>query len=572
MARTRPPAAEPAAVTITYDLFGLPTAQHKAGLAGLLLQIQHMDEKSPKPAAIPKIIAVTRTSATVEFTPVSVQCLFDDLYAAERVVVQVKSKKWANAKEVKPPEEVEEEIEEKGPDGKATMKKVKVKYFFYEQIQPTGNVLRQYITNATEQWLKLWRDMLWSIPRGNPQSRLPFEERADKKPCGEGVSAWADLLKAEKARVDNGFHTDQVAGSLWLGAQAVNAEGVAFEGRVEQTLLLHFWPLAAQVYAPQLVQPDGTNEFVGYVLTIPEVADLKGFLADYRRMLGELGVNVRGYRPAEAVIDLPVEGALSFLEHLARLTSEQGTDIDFNPLAFSLGSVEFLHLAKFGKNIKTLAAGRVAPRPGLLSRYLRIVGKAGEKPPYGNPLFRRGLMLALLDDLPWFKPFGKLFAEWDVSFFVPTEHPPSLSWFWADARMKLQEVIQAMPTDPLPNTPPPDPDDLLMMLIHRLTRTYLVEKAKQKSGIDPEKFKDGDKINWEKLPKDYYDARRAAGESLFLEFRSRRDQAFIDHFAQTFFATKQYVSETQYTEIGHALLRRPEDVKTLTLMALSANS
>lgn len=119
---------------------------------------------------------------------------------------------------------------------------------------------------------------------------------------------------------------------------------------------------------------------------------------------------------------------------------------------------------------------------------------------------------------------------------------------------------------------PVDPDDLLMMLIHRLARTYLTERATQKSGIDPEKFKEGDKINWDKLPENYFKARRDVGQSLFLEFRSRRDQSFIDHFAQTFFATKQFVSEHQYSEIGRALLRRPEDVKTLTLMALSANS
>lgn len=567
MAKKTAPA--PPAVTVRYDLFDLPTAQHKAGLAGLLMQIRHMEQKTPRPVAIPQVKELTRASATIEFTAASVQCLFDDVYVATREVVRVKSK-WPTATEAKPPEEVEEEVEEKAKDGTVRKKTVKVKYFFYEQVQPSGAALRQFVTNAPELWLKLWRDMLWNIPRGNPQSRKPFEERADGKPCGEGVSAWADLVKAHRALAENEFHADEVAGSLWLGAQAVNAEGVPFEGRVEQTLLLHFWPLTAQVYAPQILQPDGENEFVGYVLAIPEVSDLKDFARLYPLLLGGLGADARGYRPAEAVIDLPAEGALSFLEHLARLSGEK---TEGKELALSLGSVEYLHLAKFGNNIKTLAAGRVAPKPGLLDRYLRIVGRVGEKPPYSNPLFRRGLMLALLNDQPWFQPFGKLFAEWDVTFFVPTDAPPkSLPWFWVDARKKLQEVIQAMPTDPKPGDDPADADDLLMMLIHRLTRTYLSERAKQKSGINPEKYKDGDKIAWDKLPKDFYDARRAAGESLFLEFRSRREQAFVEHFAQTFFATKQYVSEDHYSEIGRALLRRTDDVKTLTLMALSANS
>ena len=42
---TKPKAANPAQVTITYDLFDLPTAQHKAGLAGLLLQIESMQSR-----------------------------------------------------------------------------------------------------------------------------------------------------------------------------------------------------------------------------------------------------------------------------------------------------------------------------------------------------------------------------------------------------------------------------------------------------------------------------------------------------------------------------------------------
>jgi CRISPR-associated protein Cmx8 len=267
---------------------------------------------------------------------------------------------------------------------------------------------------------------------------------------------------------------------------------------------------------------------------------------------------------------MPAEGALSFLEHLAALSADKATQ---GQIKYSLSSVEFLHLAKIGNNIKTLANGRIVPRPGLLEDYLRIVGRPGEKAQYGNPLFRRALMQALLDNQSWFQPFGKVFSEWPAEFFVSSEKSPQkLPWFWIDARKKLLEVIQAMPTDLQPGDTPPNADDMLMMLIHRLTQTYLTERAKQKSGIDPENFKDGEIISWDKLPKEYNDARRASGESLFLEFRSRRNQAFIDHFAQTFFATKQYLSEDHYTAIGRALLHQTDAVKTLTLMALSATS
>ena len=44
MAKTRTKAEPITSVTIPYDLFDLPTAQHKAGLAGLILQIRSMED------------------------------------------------------------------------------------------------------------------------------------------------------------------------------------------------------------------------------------------------------------------------------------------------------------------------------------------------------------------------------------------------------------------------------------------------------------------------------------------------------------------------------------------------
>jgi len=204
--------------------------------------------------------------------------------------------------------------------------------------------------------------------------------------------------------------------------------------------------------------------------------------------------------------------------------------------------------------------------------YHRIRGKAHEKPPYGNPLFRRGLMMALLSDVPWFQPFSKLFQEWPAEFFIHSEKSPSkLSWFWSDARKKLQLEMMNMSDDVDPESPPPD-DKVLATLIHRIVRTHLAKRAAAKSGVDPAKFKKGDSIDWDAVPPQFSEARRQAGESLFLELRSRRDQAFIDHFTQTLFAAKQFLSESHYSTVGLALLSRTEDVKTLTLMALSANS
>jgi CRISPR-associated protein Cmx8 len=228
-----------------------------------------------------------------------------------------------------------------------------------------------------------------------------------------------------------------------------------------------------------------------------------------------------------------------------------------------------MHLLKVGNNIKSVAAGRLAPQRHLLDRYLDVVGRPGEKPPFANPLFRRALMLGVLNDLRWFEPFGEMFAEWPHKFFVPSADVPKVSWFWADARKKYLEVMQNMADEPVESQ---DPSDRLAVLVYRLVRTYLAVKAQNKSGINPEQFKSGDKIDWDRVPQRYKDDRRQIAESLFLEYRSRHDRAFVDYFVARLGAVKQFINEDDYLAVTHALMNSSDDVKTLTLLALSANS
>ncbi len=87
--------AEPKCVTLAFDLFDLPTAQHKAGLAGLLLQIRSMKDRRIAPEMIPNVEELTRTTARITFTRDSVQGLFDDLYDA-KIVEKSSPTKWPN--------------------------------------------------------------------------------------------------------------------------------------------------------------------------------------------------------------------------------------------------------------------------------------------------------------------------------------------------------------------------------------------------------------------------------------------------------------------------------------------
>lgn len=598
MAKRTAKTADPQTVTITYDLFDLPTAQHKAGLAGLLLQIDSMHNRGKAVPAYHWDTEAPTTRVHVEFTKETTASLFDDLYDAAWVEGPPREKPFYRGKG-----DARKEVPaiRRVPITKTDKKgnKKVIEGYVYLELTPALATLTHFLP-AQGEWVKLWRDLIWNVIRDS-KKKAPFIQRAaakaqpdeaalrnedaadiaesqeDEKSKGDG-SSWSDLVKHYLSLHKNTFALGNLSGALLLGAHTKNAEIIPFSGRLDQNLLLHFWPLAAMVYVPRFVDRDG-NSHIGrrdkddkaqhFCVVIPDVANLERFATDYKQLLAGLDQEVALYRPKEALIDIPAEGGISFIEHLARLAPQIAAGAETR---YSISGVDYLHVSKEGNNAKFLSTGRIEAHAYLAEDYRGIAGGPGQRPPYANPLFRRGLILALLNGEPWYKPFGDLFAEWPHHFFVSTDDSPKLSWFWVDARKKLQERIQAMPTDPRSVDSALDADDVLMALIHRLTRTYLTERAKQKSGIDPDRFREGEKINWEKLPKDYHDARRAAGESLFLEFRSRREQAFIDHFAQTFFATKQYVSEDQYTEIGRELLHQPEKVKTLTLMALSANS
>ncbi len=559
-------------VTVTYDLFDLPTAQHKAGLAGLLLQIENMTEsmtsRNMTVDQIPNVIEVSATTATIRFTQESIQGLFDDLYAAEIVEASVKTK-WAGATLKR-----EEEIEETDPETKKTKRS---KRFVYDVVEPTGHFLKHNLPGEEKLWLKLWRNMVWEIPRSKPTTRLPFQCRSEQKPCSEGPPAWKDLMAYDKCRKTNSFRTDAISSALLLGAQAANAEAVPFEGRVEQTLLLHFWPLTVLIYVPQQIDNDGEQKFVGYSLAIPEVANLEEFCDDYPRLLKELSTEKQGYRPAASVIDIPAQSALEFLSHLgglARHAAGRGR------LRHSVNSIEFLHLVKAGNNVKSMASGQIAPNPTLLDKYRAIASPSERK--YRNPLFRAALLQSLLDDVDWYVSMSDMLCQRPWQFFLRGDKTPrSMPWFSTDAanRFQLSQTefegtvkVHAMTQDTSKPEAKPTPLDLL---VHRLISNFVNRKTEEKSHL---KWSDFQKTKNEKgdermdIPKDYRDAREKIVSGIFLGMRSRREQDFVDFFTANICSVGQFLREEDFHIVAQALLNDPDTVKTLAMLSLSANS
>src|SRR5262249_8144461 len=113
------------------------------------------------------------------------------------------------------------------------------------------------------------------------------------------------------------------------------------------------------------------------------------------------------------------------------------------------------------------------------------------------------------------------------------------------------------------------------LVIHRLVRNYLFRKTEEKTGLEWDKIKEKKtpegKVD---VPREWNEAKEKLASGIFLEMRSRRGQAFVDHFTATFCSVKQFLPETDSHIVPQALLQEKgrENVKTLPLLALSANS
>ncbi|HKZ03380.1 MAG TPA: type I-MYXAN CRISPR-associated protein Cmx8, partial [Pyrinomonadaceae bacterium] len=364
-------------IPLSYSLFDLPTAQHKAGLAGLLLLIESMRQRGLGP--LPVVNDFTPTSVELIITQRSLQAVFDDLYDAE--VREARSKtKWKG----KVPKR-EETIDITDPK---TGKVKKSKLFVYDAVVPKASFLEYQYPGDETGWLKLWRDMLWNTLRGIPTTRGVYEERADRRPSGEAESAWKELVKFYQKSKAGELHVSDVQSSLFIGAQASNAERVPFRGRVDLGFLLHFWPLTIQVFVPEMIDREGSRELSGraYIVAIPEVSELKEFCDVFPRSLAALDPQMRGYRPKASVVDLPAEGGLEFLRHLTIIAQQKARG---GQLQYSVSGIELFNLEKQGNSIKMLAADKIVPRTGLLGRY------EGVRTFCRNPFFKAQLLLNL---------------------------------------------------------------------------------------------------------------------------------------------------------------------------------
>jgi CRISPR-associated protein Cmx8 len=377
----------------------LPSAQHRAGLAGLAVVHDVLERQRAR--NLPQLTFGKDGSVELKLTREGLQTLFNHLFEASLEKVEsekIRTKSKGEGKSEDPPERSEvPEIE----DPKTQKKKDKTIYI-YDQVVPGAPFLAAL--GVPQPWIKLWRDAIWGVIRGNPKTRGSYEERSKDQPVSEAESVWALLTGAIAKR----GRTAKLSGSLYIGAQAKHGDEVPYIDNPANLLLLNFWPVVMGVYVPEAIDRDGKGTFTGYVLAVPDVIDIKNFIDDNGQTLGSLSRAIRGYRPRDSIISVPGEGGLEYLHRLSAVTKARA-DRD---RPFSVSAVELYHLEKVGKNIPLRSTLRVSADLMLLQDYEAIRDK------YENTLFRRQLIINLLNRAPWYRGFGKLFSTFPKELFV----------------------------------------------------------------------------------------------------------------------------------------------------------
>ncbi|MCG8419799.1 MAG: type I-MYXAN CRISPR-associated protein Cmx8 [Proteobacteria bacterium] len=557
-------AADSDILSIEYTLDELPSSQHRAGLAGLVLMSRWLN-RQPKGRGLCQITLSDPRSVQVRMDRRGLTALFDQVYSAELEEVA-----YPRPFAKKPPKRTEERDE---IDTRTKKKKTKTVHI-YDLVVPKGAYLEEWDPGEQNRiWLKLWRDMVWSILRGVPATRAPFEARAHNKPDKLLPDTWRDLARKNA--------TVELPSTYYLGAQAKTAENVPFRDLARWQFLLHFWPFVAAIYVPATIDNEGKRSFRGYAIAVPDVADINLFCDIFEEtMRYQRSGTATGYVPAEAVIDLAAEGGLDFLARLiSRVQQKQEHYRGEGDGSFWLVyGIDVFHVAKDGNNVRVLTTARIDAECDV-GEFQRI------RQVYRNSLFRRQRLLNFFASQtgatrPWYSGYDRLLCTTPVALTIGS------SWFRTDARRALTEM-ESPETEPIntetaqpngdimaePNRENSQASDLefsLQSLIYRIIRNYINGKLKSRHDQKWDDVKSLDENHAER--KSYHENRLKIAKEAFFAARSRTGSEFIDYFSGTLCSVPYKLGEETYAALTRTLLAAPDTVRTLTLLALSAQA
>ncbi|MDE0219873.1 MAG: type I-MYXAN CRISPR-associated protein Cmx8 [Spirochaetaceae bacterium] len=544
-------------VTVSWSLPDLPTAFHKAGLAGLLCYVRTMPKFAPG-AALPSIECATPLELRIRFTQATLQTLMDSVYAGETHLVE-SSRKWPNGTL-----KAERSTRPRRGHDRPT------RTWVYEVIRPKADLMVHWRGGDTEdRWVALWREALRGVLRDSKKAEIyakttkghsPTEESGDLKGLWRGFVSGAKRGRRVAPTIPK---------SMLIGAEGQNAERVAFKGEVRHNLLLHFWPFVTPVFVPRALRRtqgqwkiDTTN---GYVLAVAEVGDLIEFsklIDSYWRRRPPSDDERR--RPRDCEIDVAVEGGMAFLRSLAEYRLASMDDGDFFD---TVPQVDLYHLEKRGNNVRTHLTDSIRLTAGAMRRYERVAQSRR------NTLFRRLLMRNTLDGRSWYACAAEtLFTCYPVELFVHSgKSPPFARNFGLAVREQFKGESTTM-------------NDSLNLAgkVFDIVGQFVANRAERRSGVTREQLQaENGTTNWASVDaQNYLGAREKVATDAFLAIRGRNAEEFVDYFVGSICAVPQFMGaqgvspKEGFIEVSRALHESEErrtEMRNLTMLALSAH-
>jgi CRISPR-associated protein Cmx8 len=542
--KTKQKELSPEVLELNYQLVELPSSQHRAGLAGLVLVMDWL-KRQPNKQGICEITQLNARGASLKIDQQGLEDLFNEIYAASLEEKQAtKPRIKSKTKAVIPPDREEKRL---NTNAKGNAKEETV--YIYKDPIPNGAFLVGLDPTADGRWIKLWRDVIWTIFRGVPATRAPFEDRAHGEPTTDAADTWQGLIQP----LD---YTVELPSTYFIGAQANNAENVPFKDRARFQFLLHFWPYAAQIYVPAVINNEGERDFVGYALAIPDVANLEFFCEELPPLLRGRGKEMSGYRPRDCVVDLAIESALDTFRRLSERLRTQAGSHSINDLILG---IDVIHVNKEGNNIRLLGSTRLDPEAGMIDRYAQF------RDSLWNPLFRRQRLLNLVNGRKWHVGFNNLMSK------LPYDQTIGNSYFRRDARESfpnevktMNEKINGSTEQDEPNLPEGVSDQAL---IYRAVANYLRYKLASKYKKDWKSVQGNPKAESE-----YREMKAKLAREAFLAIRSRTGQDFVEYFISTICSVSQSMNEQRFISLTQSLINNTDNIRTITMLALAAQT
>lgn len=548
-------------VTLEYRSRQLPSSQHRAGLAGLILKIQWLQQQSEFKRSIDavcKIVDLDAHKAILQFDLAGLTALLKSHYSAS---FEDRESKKIRTKGTQQFRTVQREIYNADTDATEL-----TTFYIYQDLVPQGFLVQSFEppNNNSQIWTKLWREATWTVLRPRDRQRLPFKAMVGGTDPPEIDKIWKLLRDRPDATV-------ALSSTHMLGAQAKNNEGVQISDVARFQLLLNFWSYVAQIYLPIQVDIKDKVKLNGYAIAIPDVRNLATFCQHFPAILQQRNTKEQWGKPHRAIVRHPIESGLNFLELIHSYLFRDDPTFDLSDLLFG---VDVFHLVRQKDEPQIVSIQRYLPNPEAIEEFTQQKDKLYDslfRLQYWQNLIRVRPRIYgfeyLIQELPAKTIASKLFCQDFRTVFYPQYH--------AMERDKDDESVAAIETDSGEKIKSNQTKEAsLESLLLRLLKTYTRHQLKDRFGLEWKQSWDNQK--YEVLKQDagyqnYKDKRQQIIRDLHSDFRRhRQSNSFLGYFATKFTGIYQYITTDEYLLLAEQIQTRPEQIQILCLLALPA--